>query len=70
MSVANQISAQQRQRLLAGHHALPHREMVRYWLLSVEDVRRINERRREHNRLGYAVPTLFAALPGLAIEDG
>lgn len=64
MSVANQISAQQRQRLLAGHHALPHREMVRYWLLSVEDVRRINERRREHNRLGYAVQLCLLRYPG------
>jgi hypothetical protein len=52
MSAANQITEQQRQRLLAGHYALSHREMVRYWLLSEEDIARINERRREHNRLG------------------
>ncbi|HEX4227173.1 MAG TPA: hypothetical protein VHZ07_00785 [Bryobacteraceae bacterium] len=37
MSAANQITEQQRQRLLVGHHGLPYREMVRHWLLSEEE---------------------------------
>ncbi len=70
MSAANQITEQQRQRLLTGHFALSHRQMVRYWLFSEEDIGRINERRREHNHLGIRGSTLLAALPGLAAEGG
>jgi hypothetical protein len=33
----------------------PGPEMIRYWLLSTDDIRRIHERRPEHNRLGFAV---------------
>jgi hypothetical protein len=41
MSAANQITEQQRQRLLTGHYAFARREMVRYWFLSQEDITRI-----------------------------
>jgi Domain of unknown function (DUF4158) len=68
MSAATQITEQQRQRLLADHCALPHREMVRYWLLSEEDIARINERRREHNRLGYAVQLCLLRYPGWPLK--
>ena len=64
MSAANQITDQQRQRLLVGHHALPHREMVRHWLLSEQDMAHINERRRDQNRLGYAVQLCLLRYPG------
>lgn len=68
MSAANQVTEQQRQRLLTGHYALSHREMVRYWLLSEEDIKRINGRRREHNRLGYAVQLCLLRYPGWPLK--
>ena len=68
MSAANQVTEQQRQRLLTGHCALSHREMVRYWLLSEKDIKRINGRRREHNRLGYAVQLCLLRYPGWPLK--
>jgi len=68
MSAANQVTEQQRQRLLTGHYALSHREMVRHWLLSEEDIKRINGRRREHNRLGYAVQLCLLRYPGWPLK--
>lgn len=38
--------------------------MIRYWLLTEEDRRRIQERRREHNRLGFAVQLCLLRYPG------
>jgi hypothetical protein len=38
--------------------------MVRYGLLSADDIRCINERRREHNRLGFAVQLCLLRYPG------
>jgi hypothetical protein len=55
MSASQQLTEQQRTKLLTGYQGLPSREMVRYWLLAEEDVRSINARRREYNRLGFAV---------------
>jgi len=45
--------------------------MVRHWLLSGEDIRRINERRREYNRLGFAIQLCVLRYPGwpLAPEE-
>jgi hypothetical protein len=44
--------------------------MVRYWLLSADDIRRINERRREHNRLGFAVQLCLLRYPGWPLKEG
>ena len=68
MSAANQITDHQRQRLLTGHFALLHREMVRYWLFSKEDIGRINKRQREHNHLGYAVQLCLLRYPGWPLK--
>jgi hypothetical protein len=43
MSAPQQLTEQQRNRLQTAHYSLPRREMVRYWLLSADDIRRINE---------------------------
>jgi TnpA family transposase len=64
MSTPQQLTEQQRNRFQTAHHSLPRREMVRYWLLSADDIRRINERRREHNRLGFAVQLCLLRYPG------
>lgn len=50
-----QLSDPEKARLLTAHHSLRRREIVRYWLLSAEDIEFINLRRRDHNRLGFAV---------------
>jgi TnpA family transposase len=42
--------------------------MVRCWLLSKEDIKHINERRREHNRLGYAVQLCLLRHPGWPLK--
>ena len=68
MSAATQITEQQRRRLLTGHFALSHREMVRHWLLSKEDINGINSRRREYNRLGYAVQLCLLRYPGWPLK--
>ncbi len=64
MSLAQQLTEQERTKLLTGHHVLTRREMVRHWLLSNEDLPRIQARRREHNRLGFAVQLCLLRYPG------
>ena len=64
MSASQQLTEQQRTKLLTGHHLLRRREMVRYWLLGEEDIRRINARRKEHNRLGFAIQLCVLRYPG------
>ena len=44
--------------------------MVRFWLLSPDDIRCINERRREHNRLGFAVQLCLLRYPGWPLKAG
>jgi Domain of unknown function (DUF4158) len=68
MSAATQITEQQRRQLLTGHFALSHREVVRYWLLSEKDINGINGRRREYNRLGYAVQLCLLRYPGWPLK--
>src|SRR6516162_5206807 len=70
MSAPQQLTELQRNRLQTAHHSLPRREMVRYWLLSTDDIRRINERRREHNRLGFAVQLCLLRYPGWPLKVG
>jgi TnpA family transposase len=38
--------------------------MVRFWHLSAEDLSIVEERRREHNRLGFAVQLCLLRYPG------
>src|SRR6516165_8037252 len=70
MSAPQQLTEQQRNRLQTAHYSLPRREMVRYWLLSTDDIRRINEKRREHNRLGFAVQLCLLRYPGWPLKVG
>src|SRR5215469_15170433 len=70
MSAPEQLSEQQRNRLQTAHYSLPRREMIRYWLLSADDICRINERRREHNRLGFAVQLCLLRYPGWPLRAG
>jgi hypothetical protein len=38
--------------------------MVRFWQRSEEDLTMVEERRREHHRLGFAVPLCLLGYPG------
>jgi len=64
MSASHQLTEAQKAKLLRGHHWLPHRAMVRYWLFGEDDIRRINARRGEHNRLGFAIQLCLLRYPG------
>jgi TnpA family transposase len=70
MSAPHQLTEAQRQRLLTGHSTFSRREMVRHWFLSTEDLKRIQQRRREHNRLGYAVQLCLLRYPGWPLRTG
>ena len=68
MSAAYQITEQQRRRLLTGHFSLSQREMIRHWFLSEEDIKDINGRRREYNRVGYGVQLCLLRYPGWPLK--
>lgn len=44
--------------------------MIRYWLLSQQDLPLIQERRREHNRLGFAIQLCLLRYPGWPLGPG
>ena len=70
MSAPQELTQAQRDRLQTGHHLLSRPEMVRYWLLSEEDRKHIEERRRERNRLGFAVQLCLLRYPGWPLGPG
>jgi TnpA family transposase len=70
MSAPQELTQAQRDRLQTAHHLLPRREMVRYWSLSEEDRKHINERRRDHNRLGFAIQLCLLRYPGWPLGPG
>jgi len=70
MSTSSQLTDQQRVSILAGHRSFRRREMVRYWSLSERDVAFVNERRRQQNRLGFAVQLCLLRYPGWPLKPG
>jgi len=70
MSAPQELTQAQRDRLQTGHHLLSRPEMVRYWLLSEQDRKYIEERRRERNRLGFAVQLCLLRYPGWPLGPG
>ncbi len=69
MSAPQQLTQAQRDHLQTAHHMLRRREMIRHWLLSQEDLSRIEARRRGHNRLGFAVQLCLLRFPGRGLES-
>ena len=70
MSAANQLTDRQRASILTGHYAFRRREMVRHWMLTERDLALVNERRRHHNRLGFAVQLCLLRYPGWPLKPG
>lgn len=70
MSTSSQLTDQQRASILGGHRSFRRREMVRYWSLSERDVAFVNERRRQQNRLGFAVQLCLLRYPGWPLKPG
>lgn len=70
MSAANQLTDRQRASILTGHYAFRRREMVRHWMLTERDLALVNERRRQHNRLGFAVQLCLLRYPGWPLKPG
>jgi TnpA family transposase len=58
------LSDAQREALQTAHFDLDPREIARYWTLSESDLLRIDRRRRDHNRFGFAVQLCLLRFPG------
>ena len=68
MSRHSILSNTQREAILTAQFDLEEREVARYWTLSDQDVLRIDRRRRDSNRFGFAVQLCPASFPRLATE--
>ena len=58
------LSDTQREVLETAHFFLDDREIARYWTLSEQDLVRIERRRRDSNRFGFAVQLYLLRFPG------
>jgi hypothetical protein len=64
------LSDTQRQAITTAHFDLDEREIERYWTLSAHDLLRINRRRRDTNRFGFAVQLCLLRFPGWPPRPG
>ena len=62
------LTATQRTDFLSIPADMPQREIERYYTFSPEELRRIRQKRRPHNRLGFAVQWAYLRFPGRAWE--
>jgi TnpA family transposase len=58
------LSAAQREAIETAHFDLDDREVARHWTLSEQDLVRIDRRRRDSNRFGFAVQLCLLRFPG------
>ena len=58
------LSDAQREAIETAHFDLDEREIARYWTLSDQDLLRIDRRRRDSNRFGFAVQLCLLRFPG------
>jgi len=58
------LSDAQREALETAHFFLDEREVTRYWTLSEQDLLRIERRRRDSNRFGFAIQLCLLRYPG------
>ena len=60
----------QQQRLDFSAPAADERAMVRYYTLTADDLALIDQRRGDHNRLGFAVLLCYLRFPGRVLQEG
>ena len=58
------LSDAQREAIESAHFDLDEREIAPYWTLSDQDLLRIDRRRRDSNRFGFAVQLCLLRFPG------
>ncbi len=63
------LTPEQRHALIQIPADLPDREIARYYTFSRDDLDLINQRRRHHNRLGFAVQLAVLRFPGRPWKD-
>jgi len=64
MSRHSILSNAQREALLRAQFDLHEREVARYWTWSDQDLLRMDRRRRDSNRFGFAVQLCLLRFPG------
>ena len=64
MSRHSILSNAQREAILTAQFDLDEREVARYWTLSDQDLLRMDRRRRDSNRFGFAVQLCLLRFPG------
>jgi TnpA family transposase len=50
--------------------ATDERHMVRYYTLSIDDLALVDQRRGDHNRLGFAMLLCYLRFPGRVLQEG
>lgn len=60
----------EQQRLDFSAPATDERMMARYYLLSADDLALINQRRGDHNRLGFTILLCYLRFPGRGLQEG
>ena len=60
----------EQQRLDFSAPATNERTMVRYYTLSADDLALIDQRRGDHNRLGFAILLCYLRFPGRVLLEG
>lgn len=70
MPTRDVLSPSQRPQFTEIPADMPERDLVRYYTFSDEDLTVIQQRRRDHNRLGFAVQLAFLRFPGRPLRSG
>src|SRR4051812_27608987 len=64
------LSDAQRKAIETAHFDLDEREMARHWTLSEQDLLRLERRRRDSNRFGFALQLCLLRFPGWPPKPG
>jgi TnpA family transposase len=64
------LSPAQREAIETAHFRLDEREIARYWTLSPQDLLRLERRRRDSNRFGFALQLCLLRFPGWSPKRG
>jgi|GEM_PF-1913452 len=70
MPTRDVLSPSQRPQFTEIPADMPERDVIRYYTFSDEDLAVIHHRRRDHNRLGFAVQLAFLRFPGRPLRSG